>query len=144
MKIKKFFDHYVKEFKEGEEWIQDLVDDIEDEYPNLRIHYNNMQKYWKSTIYMKFTNFSQEEKKTILNKVFSGISIIEENSNMKMFDIFGSRLSPRDSVYIENMGIGGQDYESNLNTLSELVIVIIEFIPKNSTGKKLRYDQGRD
>lgn len=145
MKIEKFFEHNT--YKEGEEWIQDLCDDIELEYPNLRIYYNKLQKYWKSSIYIRFKNYHPNEltkycdkniKEKILNHIFSSVEIIEEKSNMRLYGVDGKDEYANSIHFIENMDINGPKYRHYLSLLLDCEMVVIEFIPKNSTWRRVK------
>lgn len=137
MKIEKFLEHS-KIYKEGEEWIQDLCDDTELEYPNLRIYYNALHKYWKSSIYIRFKFCDEGIKEKILNQIFSGIEIIEEKSNMNLYEVDGKDDYANSLHFIENMDINGPKYKDNLSLLLNCEVVVIEFIPKNSTVRKVK------
>jgi hypothetical protein len=120
--------------KDGEEWIMDIVDNIELEYPDVKISYTPIQNTRKSQIYLKMDHCDKEDKRKIINEIFSNFSIIEENSGMRIVSVMGSDLKKRDSKHIppSYSNIDSPNYEESLEYLSESTILLIEFMPKNS------------
>lgn len=121
------------DLKNGEEWILDIVDNIELEYPNLKIFYTPLQKALKSNIYMKMGMYDKEDRKNILHEIFSGLSSLEEKSGMRIIYIMGSDLNKRDSKHIppSYSDVNNSNYEESLDYISDCTMVIIEFQPND-------------